>query len=132
MPTIQDDSKIIMLIDDNDLVNMMHQALLKSYFSGNSVFVYNSPQTALEWLQHRQMAGEKLPDLILLDIDMPQMNGWELLEELRKHKILIKVCMLSSSIDPQDVETSKRFKEVLKYFSKPLTANHIPTLKQLV
>ena len=120
-----------MLVDDNELTNMIHQSLLKNFFSTESICIHSSPDTALQWLESTRRTGGKLPDLILLDIEMPGMTGWELLEEIRRRKIPVKVCMLSSSIAREDVDRQHDFDEVLQYFSKPLAEKHIPQIMNM-
>lgn len=120
--------RCIMLVDDNELTNMIHQSLLRNFFSTESICVHSSPETALQWLESTRRTGGKLPDLILLDIEMPGMTGWDLLEEIRQRRIPVKVCMLSSSIAKEDVERQHDFEEVLEYFSKPLAEKHIPQI----
>lgn len=122
----------IMLVDDHELTNTIHQALLRNFFASDSISVHSNPDSALQWLEKVRNRGESLPDLILLDIEMPGMTGWELLEELRIRRIPVKVCMLSSSISPYDIERKNEFEAVLDYISKPLAQAHIPRLMDMV
>lgn len=121
-----------MLVDDNDLTNTLHQALLRNFFASDSISVHSSPDSALQWLETARRRGQSMPDLILLDIEMPGMTGWELLRELKSRRIPVKVCMLSSSIASEDLNKQKDFEEVLDYISKPLVQDHIPRLMDLV
>ena len=64
-------------------------------------------------------------DFILLDINMPEMNGWEFVNEFAKLKISTQVIMLTSSIDQRDEEKARSFPEVKGYFTKPLDNSKI-------
>lgn len=124
--------RTIMLVDDNDLTNTIHQALLRNFFASDSISVHSTPDSALQWLETVRRRGGNLPDLILLDIEMPGMSGWELLKELQNRRIPVRVCMLSSSIANEDLDRKNEFEEVLDYISKPLAQDHIPRLMDMV
>jgi CheY-like chemotaxis protein len=68
---------------------------------------------------------DALPDVILLDINMPIMDGWDFLEWFKEFKEnlvkAIPIFMVSSSIDWRDIEKAKSYEEVIDYMSKPLT-----------
>ena len=73
-------------------------------------------------------------DVIIMDINMPVMNGWEFLEEFvpaYAEKLPgTKIIILSSTIDPQDFEQAKKFPVVVDFFSKPLGLEMLESLKE--
>lgn len=72
------------------------------------------------------------PDLIFLDINMPEMNGWKFLDELlsipEMHFNRCKVIMLSSSIDIVDIQKSISYNMISNFISKPLTPDKLKSL----
>ncbi|MEQ8534886.1 MAG: response regulator, partial [Imperialibacter sp.] len=74
-------------------------------------------------------SSDELPDVILLDINMPVMDGWQFLDEFVKIKPLIKkkitIYMVSSSIDEADLERAKTYEEVSDFIVKPVKAEDL-------
>lgn len=112
----------IMLIDDSADDNFFHEREIKKNILGATIIVKNSAVTALEYLKSKK---DPHPDLILLDIRMPLMDGWQFLEQYNKlRKELqseVTIVMLSSSGNLEDIAKSKTFTIVSDYMVKPLT-----------
>ena len=85
----------------------------------------NSFQDATLVLEYLKSGKISDPDLILLDINMPEMNGWEFLTQLKTLSIKPDVIMLSSSLHFADIEKSTHFEAVKCYIEKPLTEEKI-------
>lgn len=123
---------LVYVIDDDPLYIFSMKKLFKlSDFCQTSLFFKNG-QEALDSLIPNAALEENLPDIIFLDISMPLMNGWQFLDELIKLPIKkeIKIFIVSSSIDPSDMEKSRSYSVVTDYIYKPITIDKISDLKQ--
>jgi CheY-like chemotaxis protein len=110
----------ILLIDDDEPTNFLHELVIKKSNCTENCIVMSGGQKALDYLH-----TSTTPNLIFLDINMPAMNGWEFLEAFRdlniSQKDKIVIVMLTTSLNPDEEEKSKLFKEVQDFKRKPLT-----------
>ena len=125
--------KHIMLIDDDNIFNFLNKQIIKIDNFAEKVSSHINAVNALEELKKfSESNSECFPDLIFLDINMPVMDGWQFLEEFEKLPdrciSKCKVYMLSSSIDPEDIEKSRTFKTVKDFISKPLTEETLASM----
>lgn len=115
----------ILLIDDDEATNFLHKIVIRKLNCTENIVSIQSAKLALEYLKSEEDNEHPKPDLIFLDINMPAMNGWEFLEEYKKldesKKGGILIVMLTSSLNPDDKEKSKKYKEINKFLGKPLT-----------
>lgn len=91
-------------------------------------------QVAFDQLVAATKKGASIPDLILLDLDMPVMDGWEFLDALSTLPIAKQVCVfiLTSSIHPDDREKAKHYHAVKGFFSKPLDESSVTWMQQFI
>lgn len=109
----------LVLVDDDLLTNKIHHRLISQYYPDISLVAFSSPKLALEYVQKNS------PDLVMLDINMPEINGWEFLQYMEDKNIQSNVVVLSSSIDIKDKRSAKRFKAVKQFLEKPLNHDKI-------
>ena len=117
----------LVVIDDNPTDHyIMRRLLHKNNDCSQATFTFD-PAIILEYLEENRNYASMTPDLILLDLDMPQITGWEFLDKLEKLVIRsrkkVKVHIMSSSVRSVDVFNSKKYACVDSYLTKPLSAD---------
>ncbi|QDS94266.1 Response regulator MprA [Roseimaritima multifibrata] len=120
----------ILLIDDDELDQYLCSRVFKRSGLSLNLLTASDGVEALELLSDT----ERCPDLILLDINMPRMNGLEFLTEFSKfeHRDLPVIVMLTSSDQRSDREAAMKHPAVKDYFLKPLCKEMIEKLVSLV
>ena len=125
---------MVLLVEDDEMVNFYNEFLLKDLGIAHEVAIVVNGKEALEYLARCDAgdAGVTFPDLILLDINMPVMGGFEFIEEYEKRAVENRakalVMMLTTSLHPKDVERAKHFESILEYLAKPLMRESIATV----
>lgn len=114
----------VYLIDDDKFCNMISQKIISKCFPELPIVIFSDAREALKSLENE---NEKLI-LIFLDINMPEMNGFQFLESCIDLKNTPFIVMLSSSIDENDKLKSFSFKNVTAYISKPLKTADVEKL----
>ena len=108
----------ILLIDDDPVVNFIHSKVIQKKFSSTPLLVFENGQKGLTHIKNN-------PDysyLIFLDLNMPQMNGWEFLEAISHQAsgVDLQVHIVTSSVNPEDRRAAEKFNKVGSFLIKPL------------
>jgi CheY-like chemotaxis protein len=118
----------LVVIDDNPTDHYIMQRLLhNNYNCEQATYTYDG-RLVLDFLEQNKDSGN-LPDVIFLDLDMPELTGWEFLDQLETFNVLSKkrvhVHIMSSSIRSSDVFHSKKYACVDSFMTKPLSRDLI-------
>lgn len=118
-------SPIVALVDDDYIFQLTASRLLKAVDASANVLQFSNGEEALRYLNDHAEEESKLPDILLLDINMPHVDGWMFLNDYAQLKgklsKKIKIYMVSSSIDPVDMNRAKSNQSVEDYIIKPIS-----------
>lgn len=110
----------VLVVEDDSMMAFLHKELIKKKGICNSPLCFKNGKEALDFILAD--TSEKSKYMILLDLNMPVMNGWTFLEELEKTEASsqAKVAIVTSSIDSADRKRAEEFALVEFYLTKPL------------
>ena len=117
----------IIIIDDDEVSLFLTQQMLALSGVTNNAHTFLSAEEALKFIQ--TVTFEDLPDVVLLDLNMPLINGWELLDKLAPHwervRMKCRIFILTSSLDSSDQEKAKSNPMVSGLIHKPINRENI-------
>ncbi|MFT5922105.1 MAG: two-component system chemotaxis response regulator CheY [Flavobacteriales bacterium] len=114
--------KNIVLIDDDAINNLLNRQFLSFVLPSSTINTFHDARLVIRYLEEGKIAR---PDLILLDINMPEMDGWEFLFHLERINCKADVMILSSSLHWDDMSKAQSYEQVKCYIEKPLTEDKI-------
>ena len=117
------------LIDDDPIINLVHKRILQKVEETAQIEIFISGVKALEYFKANGTDGQ----VVFLDINMPEMNGFQFLDELLKNKSIkmegLSIYILTSSLNNKDREKAKRYPILKGYLGKPLNVDTMLNLK---
>jgi CheY-like chemotaxis protein len=126
---------LVMLIDDCSTDNFVNNRMLQHYKFAERALIFTSSRKALEEMKAMANAAPgtvQIPSYIFLDLNMPMLNGHQFIAEFAKLPETIRsqcrIIVLSSSMDPADMLTAIRNKDVVAYISKPIIKSNLDEL----
>lgn len=115
----------ICVVDDDEIYRFVIKSQLESRKMARKILMFSDGELAIDFFKNTVTNVDELPDLVLLDLNMPIMDGWEFLDEfiMLKPKLPKKVTIyvVTSSINQTDIDRAKRISEVTDYIVKPIS-----------
>lgn len=123
--------KRIIILDDDSLHNTLCILYIKKIFPDIDIDIvgFTNPLEGLDYIQ-AEYTAHPVETILFLDINMPELNGWQVLEKLNYMPGIVKwfsIYILSSSVDERDITRAHQIKLVKSYLEKPL-ANHLANI----
>ena len=121
----------ILIIDDDEVVLFLHELFLKDCYDAQSIRTFKNAEAALQYIKFEQKDPSPAY-IVILDINMPCLSGWEFMDELKNHPIYknMYVFMVTSSLDGKDKEMAKNYSCVIGFCEKPLSENICAEIRQ--
>jgi response regulator RpfG family c-di-GMP phosphodiesterase len=127
---------MIIIIDDDPISSKIAALSIKKGIPEEQCIVFNNPEVALKDIHELKETQPELNPLLLIDINMPEMSGWEFIEALN---ILIPESenrylgmILSSSVDPADIDKAKSYQRIIQFLTKPFTLETTQLLREFL
>jgi CheY-like chemotaxis protein len=126
--------KLTYIVDDDEIYIFTTKKLLNKIDFSEDVAVFQNGKEAIDALKFTLRNKNELPDVILLDLNMPIMDGWQFLDEFIRIKSekQIKIYIVSSSVDPSDIERANTYNMVSNYIVKPISREKLHEITEEV
>lgn len=126
--------EILCVIDDDKIFTFMLKKIIERANVAREIIFFENGRDALDYLAQNWQDRLKLPQLILLDINMPVLDGWQFLHEFNKLNCKvpnpISICMMSSSTEEGDYQRAMHSEHVMDYLQKPVQVPHLTELAE--
>jgi CheY-like chemotaxis protein len=118
----------VVVVDDDELILFLHSRIIQVSGLHKTPKTFNSAQKALDYFVELGDDGE--PILLFLDINMPVMDGWGLLDIIHQDdfKKQIKVVMVTSSVDQEDKDKAATYSKIIDFIEKPFNKANLAHL----
>ncbi|RTE53352.1 response regulator [Arenibacter aquaticus] len=122
----------ICIVDDDDIYRFTIERTLESLEYSTKTMAFSDGEQAINFISDHLNEDAELPDIIFLDIDMPVMDGFQFMEEYEKIKSNVSkdmiIYMVSSSLDPVDIDSAKKISSISDYIVKPISSDRLKSI----
>lgn len=117
-----------MVVDDDEIILFLHSKIIQSVGLHKSPKTFSSARKALDFFD--SLSPETAPILLFLDINMPVMDGWGLLDIIHQETFdkKIEVVMVTSSVDQRDKDRAASYSKIIEFVEKPFSKAHLEQL----
>ncbi len=124
------------IIDDDQIYQLVMKRTIEQTGLVKSILQFYDGEEAIGYFREMYEVIEALPELILLDINMPYMNGWQFLDEFIKidfkKEYKLTIFIVTSSSTAEDMNKAKQYSVVTGYHVKPITKSKFEEMMQLI
>lgn len=117
----------ILLVDDDSINNFVNKELLSQVYPDANINAFENPMFALSFLLE---STDVEPDLILLDLNMPFLTGWQFLDKLKENGLNYRVVILTSSINPMDKQKAEDYPLIDGFLIKPIEMEKLVEIRE--
>ena len=122
----------ICIVDDDDIYQFTTIKIIESLKLAKKIIVFSDGEEAINFMIDNINEENELPDVIFLDINMPIMDGFQFMDEYVKIKPKvgkkITIYMVSSSVNPTDIERAKKIEDISDYIIKPIKPGELKSI----
>lgn len=123
----------VFIIDDDSIHQRIAQIMIEKHELFDEYSSFTEAEKALTFIKENKADFSALPDVILLDLNMPIVDGWDFLDvyEQFRHELAknIRIFIVTSSVDEKDILRSQTYSSVTGFISKPLSPDIIRSTK---
>lgn len=121
----------VLIVDDDQIVVFTQKKMMERHVISCDPMVFRRAEPALDYLAENNNGRNHF--LILLDINMPAMNGWEFLRKMEDlpEKEIFHVILITSSVEQKDKEKARRYSTVRDFLEKPITTLDCQRIKRI-
>jgi CheY-like chemotaxis protein len=133
MSNVQEARQRFIAVDDDPVNNLICKLTIEMVAERPEIHTFTDAAQCFDWIHTTYaMQHDQTQTILLLDINMPVMSGWEFLERFdnlnEDVKRLFKIFILSSSVDERDKQRSYANKNVNAFMVKPLVKDNVVTI----
>lgn len=126
------DMRRLVMIDDNQIEHLIMQKMFDRYELFHNADHASDGRVIIDLLSKEETHTTEIPDIIFLDLHMPDFSGWDFLEQFEKLqqslKKSVRIYIVSSSVNPEDIARAKKYPFVHDFITKPVKRDLLDSL----